>query len=68
MPRTPSWEWTLPSNFVIVLRGLAGGGEATTTSSLAEAAIFAADGDPKVLDRLRCDVLSGIVLWIVRLR
>jgi hypothetical protein len=67
-PRTPQRERTLPSNFVVVPRGPAGDGGVTTTSSSAEAAIFAADGDPEVLDRVGRDGSSGIVLRTARLR
>ncbi len=44
-----------------------GGGGATRTSSLAEVAIFAADGNPEVLDRLRRNGSSSIVLRMGRL-
>ncbi len=59
---------TLPSNFVVVLRGPVGSGGATMTSSSAEAAIFATDGNLKVLDCVGRDGLSGIVLRTARLR
>ncbi len=39
-----------------------------TASFLAEAAIFTADGDPKVLDRVRRIGLSGIVFLTARLQ
>jgi hypothetical protein len=38
------------------------------TSSLVEAAIFAVDGDPEILDHVGCNGSSGIVLRMARLR
>jgi hypothetical protein len=65
---SPQYIDRVPSNFVAVLRGPVGGGGMTTTFSSEEVAIFAVDGDPKVLDRIGCNGSSGIILRMARLR